>query len=138
VSVLVVAGPGRVADLRAVDPGSPELEALVTELSAASAEFAELWQHYDVRVNSGGLRRFRHPAVGLFELTSEVLTAVDGQRLLVFQARGGADHDAITLLAMGAGTRRLRYGGRVAQVQRADPGRSHHAQACPDHAFRRP
>jgi transcriptional regulator with XRE-family HTH domain len=99
-----------VADLRAVDPGSPELEALVTELSAASAEFAELWQHYDVRVNSGGLRRFRHPAVGLFELTSEVLTAVDGQRLLVFQARGGADHDAITLLAMGAGTRRLRYG----------------------------
>lgn len=99
-----------VADLRAADPGSPELEALVTELSAASAEFAGLWQHYDVRVNSGGLRRFRHPAVGLFELTSEVLTAVDGQRLLVFQAPSGADHDAITLLAMAAGTRRPRYG----------------------------
>jgi transcriptional regulator with XRE-family HTH domain len=93
-----------VAHLRTVaaaDPGSPELEELVTELSAVSAEFAQLWQHYDVRVKSGSQRTFHHPAVGRFELTSEILTAIDGQRFVAFQARPGtADHDAITLLAM--------------------------------------
>jgi hypothetical protein len=64
-----------------------------------------LWQHYDVRVKSGSQRTFHHPAVGRFELTSEILTAVDGQRFVAFQARpGSADHDAITLLAMAAGS----------------------------------
>jgi hypothetical protein len=38
--------------------------------------------------------------MGRFEL-SEILTAVDGQRFVAFQAEpGSADHDAITLLAM--------------------------------------
>jgi len=93
-----------VADLRAAaaaDPGSAELRALVTELSAVSAEFADLWRRQDVRVNNGAHRRFHHPAVGRFELTTEILTAVDGQRFVAFQATpGSADHDAITLLAM--------------------------------------
>jgi transcriptional regulator with XRE-family HTH domain len=97
-----------VAHLRTVaasDPGSPELAALVTELSAASAEFAQLWQHYDVRVKSGSRRTFHHPAVGPFELTSEILTAVDSQRFVAFQATpGSTDHDAITLLAMATGS----------------------------------
>jgi transcriptional regulator with XRE-family HTH domain len=97
-----------VAHLRTVttsDPGSPELAALVTELSAASAEFAQLWQHYDVRVKSGSRRTFHHPAVGPFELTSEILTAVDGQRFVAFQATpGSTNHDAITLLAMATGS----------------------------------
>ena len=90
-----------VADLRAAGPGRPELDALVTELSAVSAEFAELWKHYDVRVNTGSRRTFQHPAVGRFELTSEIVTAADGQRLLFCSAAPGtAGHDAITLLAM--------------------------------------
>lgn len=93
-----------VAHLRTVaatDPGSPELAALVSELSAASADFARLWRQYDVRVKSGSRRTFHHPAVGQFELTSEILTAEDGQRFVAFQARpGSTDHDAITLLAM--------------------------------------
>lgn len=92
-----------VADLRtlaAADPGSPDLAALVAELSAASAEFGELWRHYDVRVNSGGRRRFHHPAAGSFDLTSEILTAVDGRRLLIFHAAPGSPgHAAIRLLA---------------------------------------
>jgi transcriptional regulator with XRE-family HTH domain len=96
-----------VAHLRAVaaaDPGSPELAALVTELSATNVEFAQLWQHYDVRVKSGSRRTFHHPAVGQFELTSEILTAVDGQRFVTFQATPGTtDHDALTLLAMATG-----------------------------------
>jgi hypothetical protein len=99
-----------VADLRtfaATDSGSPELAALVTELSTTSAEFAELWQHHDVRVNSGAHRVFHHPAVGRFELATEILAAANAQRFVVFQARpGSADHDAITLLAMAAGAGR--------------------------------
>jgi transcriptional regulator with XRE-family HTH domain len=103
-----------VAHLRTVgagDPGSPELAALVTELSAASAEFTALWQHYDVRVKSGARRTFQHPAVGRFELTSEILTAVGGQRFVAFQARpGSADHDAMTLLAMATDPARAQRG----------------------------
>jgi hypothetical protein len=42
--------------------------------------------------------------VGRFELTSEILTAVDGQRFVAFQAApDSSDHDAITLLAMATG-----------------------------------
>jgi transcriptional regulator with XRE-family HTH domain len=97
-----------VAHLRTVaaaDPDSPELDALVTELSAASTEFAELWRHYDVRTKSGSRRTLHHPAVGRLELTSEILTAADGQRFVAFQATPGSAHqDAITLLAMATGS----------------------------------
>jgi transcriptional regulator with XRE-family HTH domain len=99
-----------VAHLRTVaaaDPDSPELAALVSELSDTSVEFAQLWQHYDVRVKSGSRRAFHHPAVGRFELTSEILTAIDGQRFVAFQAKpGSTDHDAITLLVLTAGITR--------------------------------
>lgn len=89
-----------VAHLRTVTTG-PELDALVNDLIADSAEFAELWQHYDVRVKSGARRTFEHPAVGRFELTSEILTAPDGQRFAVFQAAANTpDADALTLLSM--------------------------------------
>lgn len=73
-----------VADLRTVAGTDPGLAALVADLCAESAEFARLWRHYDVRVNAGGRRRFQHPTAGTFDLTSEILTAVDGRRLLVF------------------------------------------------------
>jgi transcriptional regulator with XRE-family HTH domain len=87
--------------VQAADPSSPDLAALVTEACAASPDFAALWTHYDVRVKSGSRRAFHHPAVGRFELTSEILTAVDGQRFVAFQAEpGSADHDAVTLLAL--------------------------------------
>jgi len=78
-----------VADLRTVaTPGGapPELDLLVRELCADSADFATMWQAYDVRVNGGACRVFRHPVLGRCELTSEILTAVDGQRFLVFQS----------------------------------------------------
>jgi transcriptional regulator with XRE-family HTH domain len=99
-----------VAHLRDVSAAGPRplgLPALVTELSGVSPEFAELWRHYDVRVKSGALRAFRHPAVGRFELTSEILTAVDGHRFVAFQAEPGSpDHDAITLLSLATGVTR--------------------------------
>lgn len=90
-----------VAHLRTVAADDPDLAALVSTLRAASPEFARLWQHYDVRVKSGSRRTFHHPAVGRFELTSEILTAPDGQRFVAFQAAPGSpDHDAVTLLAL--------------------------------------
>jgi transcriptional regulator with XRE-family HTH domain len=89
-----------VAHLRTV-PAGPELDAVVNALAADSTDFAELWQHYDVRVKSGARRTFEHPAVGRFELTSEILTAPDGQRFAVFQATPNTpDADALTLLSM--------------------------------------
>ncbi len=93
-----------VAHLRTVqgeDPSSPGLAVLTAELSAASAEFAELWAHYDVRTKRGSRRVFRHPAVGWFALTSEILTAPDGQRFVAFQAApDGPDRDAVALLGL--------------------------------------
>ncbi|AHH18261.1 putative transcriptional regulator [Nocardia nova SH22a] len=77
------------------------LAALTGELCAASAEFDELWAHYDVRTKRGTRRMFRHPVVGRMELTSEILTAPDGQRLVAFQAEPGSpDRDAVTLLGL--------------------------------------
>ncbi|ONH58155.1 transcriptional regulator [Frankia sp. CcI49] len=94
-----------VAHLRAVSAASSEpadLTALVEELSASSAEFAELWRTYDVRVKTGSEIRFRHPAVGEFSLRSEILgPGPDGQRFVVYQAAPGSrDQDALVLLAM--------------------------------------
>lgn len=88
-----------VAHLRTLDDG-PARGALVTELSGRSAQFADLWAHYDVREKSGTRRTFRPPGAGLLELTSEILTAVDGQRFVTFQAEPGTPaHAALRLLA---------------------------------------
>ncbi len=93
-----------VAHLRTVqgrEPDSPALHTVVHGLCSESAEFADLWAHYDVRTKRGATRMFRHRGVGLFALTSEIVTAPDGQRFVVFQAAPGSpDHDAMTLLGM--------------------------------------
>jgi hypothetical protein len=96
-----------VAHLRTVaaaDPESTELADLVGELSAASTDFARLWQHYEVRAKSGTDKQFHHPSVGRFRLTSEVLHLAGGdQRLVVYQAAPGSrDADALALLALAA------------------------------------
>ncbi|MDG6107793.1 helix-turn-helix transcriptional regulator [Dactylosporangium aurantiacum] len=88
-----------VAHLRAVGD-SPARAALVADLCAGSEAFARLWAHYDVRVKSGVRRAFRHTRAGRLELTSEILTAVDGQRFVTFQAAPGSpDHAALELLS---------------------------------------
>jgi hypothetical protein len=95
-----------VAHLRTVhgnDPEHPGLAALTGELCAASAEFDELWRTYEVRAKSGAQRVFRHPAVGRLTLTSEILTAPDGQRFVAFQPQpGSAAQDAVALLSLAA------------------------------------
>ncbi|MGF6888337.1 transcriptional regulator with XRE-family HTH domain [Nocardia sp. GAS34] len=96
-----------VAHLRTVqgrEPDSPALAAVVSQLCRESPEFADLWAHYDVKTKRGAMRKLHHPAVGRFTLTSEILTAPDGQRFVAFQAAlGTPDHDALTLLGMVGG-----------------------------------
>ncbi len=87
--------------LAADRPGDPDVSALITELLGGSPEFARLWQRHDVRHRRGEATPFRHPPVGEFTLTYEVLYLADGQRMTIYQAEPGSrDHDALTLLSM--------------------------------------
>jgi transcriptional regulator with XRE-family HTH domain len=87
--------------LAADTPDDPDVSALITELLDGSPEFARLWQRHDVRHRRGEAKPFRHPRVGEFTLTNEVLYLADGQRMTVYQAEPGSrDHDALTLLSM--------------------------------------
>jgi transcriptional regulator with XRE-family HTH domain len=105
-----------VAHLHTAELSAPApTAALVTELSAASSEFAALWCGHDVLVKRGGETAFRHPVIGSLTLTNEVLSTASGQRVLVYQAaRGTAEHDALVLLTMVT-----------------DPGLKHQAAAGP-------
>lgn len=102
----------RRARIRPEDVGLPGLARsgnlvryVFTEPAARDA-FRDRWATYDVRVKRGARRQLHHPAVGRFTLTSEILTAVDGQRLAFFQAEPSTpDHDAIILLGLAAGAR---------------------------------
>jgi transcriptional regulator with XRE-family HTH domain len=93
-----------VANLRArsiAAPDAPDLAALVAEVSAASSEFARLWNRYDLRYRRSEAKAFHHPAIGDFTLGYEVLELEDGLRLSILQAEPGtADHDAIKLLSL--------------------------------------
>jgi transcriptional regulator with XRE-family HTH domain len=87
--------------LAADTPDDPAVTALIAELLDGSPEFARLWQRHDVRLRRGEAKPFRHPQVGEFTLTNEVLYLADGQRMSVYQAEPGSrDHDALTLLSI--------------------------------------
>ncbi|MBV9446975.1 MAG: helix-turn-helix domain-containing protein [Streptosporangiaceae bacterium] len=98
--------------LEASYPDDPDVPALISELLSGSAEFTRLWQRHDVRQRQGEAKPFRHPQVGEFTFTSEVLNLADGQRMTVYQAEPGTrDHDAMTLLSMIAGGAQRVIGG---------------------------
>ncbi|MBO0803468.1 MAG: helix-turn-helix domain-containing protein [Nocardiopsaceae bacterium] len=87
--------------LIAETPGDGDVKALIAELLDASPDFARVWERHDVRQRRGEPKRFRHPQVGEFTLTYEVLYLADGQRMSVYQAEPGTrDSDALTLLSM--------------------------------------
>jgi transcriptional regulator with XRE-family HTH domain len=91
------------ANLHAVaanQPGARGLPELIEELSAGSADFARLWQRYDIRRRQGEQKTFRHPQVGTITLTYEVLHISDSQRISIYQAPDRATRDALELLAM--------------------------------------
>jgi transcriptional regulator with XRE-family HTH domain len=87
--------------LAADTPDDPDVSALIAELLDYSPEFSRLWQRHDVRQRRGEAKPFRHPQIGEFTLTYEVLYLADGQRMTVYQAEPGTrDHDAMILLSM--------------------------------------
>jgi transcriptional regulator with XRE-family HTH domain len=87
--------------LAADTPEDPDASALIAELLDHSPEFSRLWQRHDVRQRRGEAKPFRHPQIGEFTLTYEVLYLADGQRMTVYQAEPGTrDHDAMILLSM--------------------------------------
>ncbi|GIJ50992.1 transcriptional regulator [Virgisporangium aliadipatigenens] len=94
-----------VAVLRGVagaDRDDPRLTELVGELCLKSEEFRRLWAKHGVRVKTAGLKRFRHPMVGEFDLEYESLTinGADGQLLVCYHAEPHSPGaDALALLS---------------------------------------
>jgi transcriptional regulator with XRE-family HTH domain len=94
---------GAVANLRTVaaeHPADPALAALVGELTAASADFAALWERHDIRRRRSAPNTFDHPEVGPLTLTFDVLRIENDQRIGLYQAEPGSpDEAALTRLA---------------------------------------
>jgi len=84
-----------VASLRATHGrrgSDPDVAALVTDLLAASPEFAALWAEHEVAVRRSDAKRIIHPEVGLLDLLCEILVSgVNGQTLVVLFPRPGTD-----------------------------------------------
>ncbi|HEU5110723.1 MAG TPA: transcriptional regulator, partial [Micromonosporaceae bacterium] len=92
-----------VANLRTATaryPDDPELRALLRDLLAHSAEFAEMWAAHEVSVQRNLCKTVHHPVVGPIELFSEVLLIPDAdQRLVLYTATPGTrSHEALRLL----------------------------------------
>ena len=66
-----------------------------------SAEFARLWERYDIGTHSHGTKRFTHPEVGKLTLRYQTmqLDGTEGHSLAVYLAAPGTpEHDALILL----------------------------------------
>jgi hypothetical protein len=87
---------------------SAEITQLVEELSRISPDFERLWCDNDVVAHSEGLKRLRHPELGLLELEFSAF-AVDGRPelgMVVYNPVTSADADRIrSLIAARAGQR---------------------------------
>ncbi|WP_433293131.1 helix-turn-helix transcriptional regulator [Pseudonocardia sp. CA-142604] len=82
-----------VADLRrcaARYPADPDLQRLVSDLRAASADFERLWTLRELDERHGETKRIHHPELGALELDCNVLEVRgDDQVLLVYSAAPG-------------------------------------------------
>jgi transcriptional regulator with XRE-family HTH domain len=92
---------GYLRALAATEPDAPDLTGLVGELLVKSADFARLWERYDVRGHTHGRKTFHHPEVGDLTLGYQVMQLVGtpGQHLITYYAEAGTpEHDALVLL----------------------------------------
>lgn len=77
-----------------------QVEALVSELTRRSPEFAALWRDHDVRAHSENTKRMRHPQAGTILLEYSAF-AVDGRpdlAMIVYNAATGEDAARIRAL----------------------------------------
>ncbi|WP_291046866.1 helix-turn-helix transcriptional regulator [Herbiconiux sp.] len=91
-------------------PFDKELSDLIGELSVRSEEFRTRWGAHDVRRHYSGAKQFRHPVVGLLELTYHVMELEDdpGHTLTVYTAAPGSpSEEGLRLLATWAATERI-------------------------------
>ncbi len=91
------------------DPGNRELTDLVGELATRSEEFRTCWAAHDVRLHQTGTKHFRHPVVGLLDVTFDSMplpTREDrGLTMTCYSAEPGSpSQDALTLLTSWAAT----------------------------------
>ncbi|MFI9832845.1 helix-turn-helix transcriptional regulator [Streptomyces sp. NPDC051913] len=97
---------GCVARLRALagtDPDAPDLTRLAGELLLKSAEFARLWERYDIKGHAYGRNTFHHPEVGDLTLGHQSMhvEGTPGHRLLMYYAEPGTPgDDSLVLLDM--------------------------------------
>lgn len=106
-----------VADLRASAArrrGDAASQALVSGLTAASAEFRELWAQQEVAVRRTTRKVVEHPEVGRLELQCDVVLSVEsGQRLVLFRAQPGTGTAERLDLLRTVGTQHLGAGEPV-------------------------
>ena len=98
-SRVYAAGMREIVTLRG--PGS-RAEHLVHLLTARSEEFRGLWAAHEVGVRPPEVKRFRHPEVGMLELSCQTLLDPEqSHRLLVYTAEPGSEsHEKLQLLAV--------------------------------------
>jgi transcriptional regulator with XRE-family HTH domain len=84
-----------VNDLRATHgrrAGDQDVESLVSDLLAASEEFAELWARHEVGLHRFDRKRIDHPEVGIIHVSCEVLLTPSADLgMLVFFPTDGTD-----------------------------------------------
>ncbi|NKF22103.1 helix-turn-helix transcriptional regulator [Solimonas marina] len=83
--------------------GSPEADALIAELLAASEDFRRLWAENDVRHHGTGRKRFLHPEVGAvtFETAAFAVEGADGLTMIVFTPATAEDAVKVEALVDG-------------------------------------
>jgi transcriptional regulator with XRE-family HTH domain len=89
------------------DPLNRDLSGLVGELTAKSQEFRTRWAAHDVQLHHAGVKRLRHPVVGVIEVAYNTmdLPAQPGLVLTFYTAEPGSpSEDALRLLASWAAT----------------------------------
>ncbi|MDO8186062.1 helix-turn-helix transcriptional regulator [Conexibacter sp. JD483] len=96
---------GVVADLRATlgrHPDDSRLAALIDDLRAASARFAQLWELGEVERHQGGEKWVDHPEVGPIEIACDVLSVRDSELQLVVYTAAPESDSARALALLGA------------------------------------
>ncbi|KUI30832.1 XRE family transcriptional regulator [Mycobacterium sp. IS-1496] len=91
----------------AAAPADSRVQAVLAELLNNSAEFRALWERHDARGKSLTRKSFRHPDVGVLELTMQTfdVRSAPGQELVVYDAEPDSPNaDALRLLGSIAAT----------------------------------